>query len=741
MSTGEITLPDDDHDLLDLGPFESHARLYVERGWAPFPLPFRCKKPPAVGFTGDAGVDADADQIDVWMRTRRGSNIGLHVGALGVGIDVDNYDGKKGGATLADLEAELGPLPPTWTTTSRRDDDVSGIRYFRLPEARRLITELNGIEIVQRHHRYICAPPSIHPDTGETYWWLGPDGTWTMVPPHINDLPMLPPAWFEFLTNNDAARSETRAKAKKADRRPGPIDGTWSQAVDAATRYAIADLRTAFIKAIGGDRKYADKEFDKAIKSARHVAATTPAKTPKWGELGRVEYVDLEMLTTSTPPSPGVDPETGEVVAAVNLPDTFWTSRPVLEQIRAHAHHRARSADVLFGVILARVCAATPTMYHLPAIVGSRGSLNIVTACIGSAGTGKTTTREAGVEMVPFSDDRIVDNFPGGSGEGFVDAFFEIVEEQVNGKTVRVKRKTKTAVFMVIDEGQSIIETGKRSGSIIWSTIRTAWSGGVLGQGNAGTETKRIIAKGDYRCAVVANFQTAYAVDLLADAPGGTPQRVLWLSATDPSIPTTRPPRPEPFQWSPLAPRAMGDISFDCDIEVHPAVAQEIWNDSVAASRGTVQVAELDSHRNLVRLKVAALLGLLDGRPSVTEEDWALAGTVMDTSDAVRASIEAYARWKTQRSEQATQAKLVGRAAALDDSAEHRAIVSMAKALATHIHGASCTKGCTRGCVTRSTAGKHRKIATVDEAIAEAVRMGWVVADKDGALTAGGAQP
>ena len=88
-----------------------------------------------------------------------------------IGIDVDAYDAKTGGRTLKEAESRWGPLPPTWRSTARVDDDVSGIRVFRVPVGvffRSVIQfknlELADIEIIQPHHRYVTAWPSIHPE-------------------------------------------------------------------------------------------------------------------------------------------------------------------------------------------------------------------------------------------------------------------------------------------------------------------------------------------------------------------------------------------------------------------------------------------------------------------------------------------------------------------------------------------------------------------------------------------------
>ena len=54
------------------------------------------------------------------------------------------------------------------------------------------------------------------------------------------------------------------------------------------------------------------------------------------------------------------------------------------------------------------------------------------------------------------------------------------------------------------------------------------------------------------------------------------------------------------------------------------------------AQPGAATIDSLDGHAFLVRLKIAALLAIIDRRLNVTGEDWALAEIVMRTSDAVR---------------------------------------------------------------------------------------------------------
>lgn len=196
-------------------PYADEAFTYYNAGWrGVLPLPARAKTPPPSGFTGWAGVETTHEHVAGWVTdSRLGSgNIGLHFGDGLYGLDVDAYDDKDGAAALAELVARCGPLPATWTVTSR-DDGTSGIRAFRatLPAGRVWLNEpggsRRGIESVHRGHRYAVVWPSIHPKTGRKYVWHGPDGLIAERVPNVAELPELPAVWIEALTKDGEVRS------------------------------------------------------------------------------------------------------------------------------------------------------------------------------------------------------------------------------------------------------------------------------------------------------------------------------------------------------------------------------------------------------------------------------------------------------------------------------------------------------------------------------------------------------
>ncbi|MEQ1703938.1 MAG: hypothetical protein ABMA25_27840, partial [Ilumatobacteraceae bacterium] len=367
----------------------------------------------------------------------------------------------------------------------------------------------------------------------------------------------------------------------------------------------------------GGDRSALAREYRKTI--------TAP---------------DASALNTTTTSTPSVVPAEASDDPKT-LPAAFWTARPLHAHARQAAHARGRSADAVFAVVLARVAALTPPSYALPAIVGSAAPLNMFVALVGGAGSGKSTAKSIACELLPYDGTDIADDFPLGSGEGLTELYFDMVDEKVNGKTKPIKRQTRRGAFMFLDEGQALAAMSARAGTTLAPTLRTAWSGQMLGSANASKDTKRQLRAGSYALGLVIGFQPELAGELLADSIGGTPQRFLWIGTEDPTIPDDPPPWPGALCWQPPPLRHHGGVSFPTLLTVDPTIAAEVRNAQLAVSRGMTKPRALDEHANLMKLKVAGLLAVLDDRTDINLDDWQLAGLVMKTSNAVRAVVQA----------------------------------------------------------------------------------------------------
>lgn len=247
-------------------PYADSVQLYRQLGWrGTLPLPPGQKHNPPDGWTGAHEHDPSDAWVHYWATNGQAAgNIALRLPHDVIGIDVDAYDcwrphhdpatgliqqrwtHKRGAETLAQLEAALGPLPPTWRSSARAAP--SGVYLYRIP-AGAVITESaipGDIEIIRRGHRYMVAAPSVNPETGTAYGWsFGSNATgWQPAPrpPRLDlgadgrsEINWLPPAWLVRLASRPATSST-------------PVADFWATAktTDSAARQ-WARLRDRFV--------------------------------------------------------------------------------------------------------------------------------------------------------------------------------------------------------------------------------------------------------------------------------------------------------------------------------------------------------------------------------------------------------------------------------------------------------------------------------------------------------------
>jgi hypothetical protein len=336
--------------------------------------------------------------------------------------------------------------------------------------------------------------------------------------------------------------------------------------------------------------------------------------------------------------------------AATTFESDFWSSRPVLKQIHDAAHSRGCSAEAVLGVVLARVAAQTSNRVRIPAMVGTRSSLTAFSVIVGPSGNGKSVSANVGTALLPWHYDEFYDNMPVGTGEGIAEAYYGAVEDSVidpktgKDKTVTKRKVVRHNVLFYVDEGQAMAQLSKRSGSTLLQTLRSAFSGSTLGAMNASEERRRIVPGADYSMGLVMGLQEPLAADLLDDADGGTPQRCLWFRASDETVPHPRqaPRWPGAIDWRPPAVPAtpgewIGESQTDAyDLDFDQTIWDEVQEQRWLVVTGQLTLDHLDSHAMLVRLKVAALLALLDSRLNVTADDWAVAAAIMENSNMIR---------------------------------------------------------------------------------------------------------
>lgn len=681
------------------GPFGKAARTYISAGWAVFPLGNRPgeKSPPPLGVTGHDGRDLSGADVEAYLETHANRNIGIRAPEGVIGLDVDAYAGKRGEATLAALEAEHGPLPLTWVTSAR--PAPSGIRWFRVPlELDGKPINWPGeagphIEIIQHGHRYGVAPPSTNPHAnGARYEWRGMGVAWAKeYVPTVDKLAELPESWVRGLAlayaRAEKGSLDTPELARWWDLLAGgsscsPVSTVLNKAleelrVEASSRHetardaaaalarfggeghrgvrgALALLETRFVEVAGEGRR---GEWRRLLAGAVQLAATKnptptvvdPCSPPALKGISVDFPVPAEVVAPAAPPAAG----------ELTLPESFWAARSSLQLIRQSAHARVRSGDVVFYGVLTRLAALTPHTLRLDTGIGESGSLNLLAAIVGPSGTGKSSGLSVSRGIFPDVAHLGLEEVPLGSGEGLAEAFMGVVwEASENGamnkdgsaKKEKVRKQVRHNVLAHADEGAALNKLLERSGSTVGETLRSAWSGETIGQKNGREETTRIVRTGQYSVGLLIGYQPETVLPLLADVAAGTPQRFLFAWAVDPTIPArgarvARPgmlPSPFPPEVETDEPgpeRLYGKPSGrdTTPITFPPEVRDELYDYEHDKASGAITVDPYYSQHSMMRVKVAALLALLDsGRRQVSLEDWQLAGVVLSTSDRVR---------------------------------------------------------------------------------------------------------
>jgi hypothetical protein len=308
----------------------------------------------------------------------------------------------------------------------------------------------------------------------------------------------------------------------------------------------------------------------------------------------------------------------------------LW-DRPELARIRDFARARQCSPLATLGVVLARTAGRVPPFVVLPPLVGSWLSLNLYVALVGPSGAGKDAAIACGADALELGGGFDFREVGLGSGEGLLDQYVAYRPPKGDDRG-GVDQHTESVLF-VNPEVETLAALRGRSSATLMPELRSAWFGKGLGFAYANRERRLFVGAHRYRLGLILGVQPEHAGVLLDDQAAGTPQRFVWLPATDPNAPDVPPAEAEPLsldlpRWPPAH---AGKVVLDvCD----EAVA-EVRHDRLRRLRGDA-ADPLTGHRLACRLKVAALLGILDGRCAVHVKDWWLAGRLLVCSDATR---------------------------------------------------------------------------------------------------------
>lgn len=314
--------------------YRSVAAAYRQAGWQQvIPLPHAAKTPPPAGTTGSRQTPVTSQQVQQWMEDEPADqpwNVGVIMPTNVIALDIDQAAGHErkedGATTLRQLEQELGTLPPTWT--SGHTNGMYGHRFYRVPTGMEFEGGAGpGIDILQHHHRYAVAYPSIHPD-GSQYQWHTPDGQPARRIPQVGELPLLPDTWIRRLR-----KQPTRMQPRRIDTTPlrrmdddprmcrainryldkllanpagkGSRHDTMLQAAWALVRFqeeghkgaldALAQLKPYFLREVAPDRKGGEREAETEYN--RIVASALEKNTGIQGVTDPCSMSRIERLT------------------------------------------------------------------------------------------------------------------------------------------------------------------------------------------------------------------------------------------------------------------------------------------------------------------------------------------------------------------------------------------------------------------------------------------------------------
>lgn len=358
---------------------------------------------------------------------------------------------------------------------------------------------------------------------------------------------------------------------------------------------------------------------------------------------------------------------------AARYEEEFWEARPELEALRQWAQARRVSPWAVLGVVLARVITHTAPNVVTPAIVGGIGSLNLFVGLVARSGGGKGAAIAVGAEALEVGATGLrIARANLGSGEG-ISAAFVGREKDENG-TTEIVQHTDSVLFEVA-EVDTFGAVSNRTGSTLMPEVRKLWSGEALGFQNRDAARTLPVDAHAYRAAMIVGVQPTRSGALLGDADGGTPQRFLWMPATDPDAPDRAPAPPEPICWDPPGEDVLPTVTGKRILRVCDPAWDAIDTAQIARLRGEGDA--LDGHALFSRLKVAAALALFDKRGDVTEKDWELAGIVMTVSDRTRQACRDALRDAATR---ANEARAEARAEAAVVTADHAEVVALGKA-------------------------------------------------------------
>lgn len=471
-------------------------------------------------------------------------------------------------------------------------------------------------------------------------------------------------------------------------------------------------------------------------------------------------YAD-EIAPHVTSDTPGEMSAQEAIAARYRLPEEFWGSRDLFKRIRQAAWASGNHPDAVLACVLARASGAIGHEVTFDSGRGTPGTLSLFVCLLAKSGIGKSEAYGAATALVDLpshlraaggfhADPEIFrDGLGIGTGEGLAEAFMGSAEVETGKMVIKgrgrgaapepevktVRLAVRHRAFFFVDEGETLTKLMReRQGSTLGPTLRTAWSGGTLGQANASDDRFRYVPARSYTVGIAIGYQPETAVSMLSDVGPGTPQRFLWFGAQDTEMPA------ELYEWPdrvtlPPEDAPTGVVHFPREVK------QWLRTQHRGKHLGEIEVDPMDSHEPLMRCKLAALLCYLDGRMLVDRSDWVLGGMIWTVSRAIRDRLIRTRDAEDVRRREAEREAHLSLATEIETmkvqvSAD---VERVARRIAVRVRAAEeAFERCKRSDVRRDF-GRDKPL--FNAALAHAQRVGWVGAEDDGSTLVEGRSP
>lgn len=333
------------------------------------------------------------------------------------------------------------------------------------------------------------------------------------------------------------------------------------------------------------------------------------------------------------------------------LEDQLFDLTPGLRQVAAAADALGAGRQGVLGAVLARVAVATPPRVRLLTSSGRRGgpsqggSLNTYVALVGKPHSGKTTTMEAAECLVPIPEYSLI---PEGTAEGIIKSFGFMRREKSDedGNCNYIFTPITDAALMIGDEIEGVLAEMCRQGTKFGPVWRSMWMGAMVGTTTGNVELRTRLMPHTYRLSVLLGCQPSATIGIWDEASKGTPQRILWLLATrrlgngrelppplqlaytSPAVlPDGTPSGEEAPAWMDWPPAARSEI--EAELAAQAEDSDPYGENEDLEAEGDDAIVALLGHATFMRLKIMALLAIMDGSEQPSDLHWHAAGIVM----------------------------------------------------------------------------------------------------------------